>query len=146
MFGNVLNNLIVEEEMLKVIKNQEYQTVKEVELAAKRGCKTSKKSSARHWRELATAPVSDLIKETPGISVGECALCARYNVDTCKKCPLYKALGKVECYHSGAIYNKAKEAIDSARYSPSKRQRDLYIKRFRRAAEELLNILVSIGG
>ena len=132
--------------MLKVIKNQKYQTGKEVNSAARIGRREAIHSSIRHWRELATAPVKDLLsRDDPGFTVGECALCRRYDAN-CTRCPLFVKLGDVKCYEIDGLYHKAFHAIRDIRtgfIGCTKAGRDVCIKRFRRAAEKLLNILIS---
>ena len=132
--------------MLKVIKNQKYQTGKEVESAAGTGRREAVHSSIRHWRELATAPVKDLLSQSdPGFAARECALCERYDAG-CTTCPLFVKLGGVKCHKEGGLYHKALNIIRNIRNGSlgcTKASRDRYIKQFRRAAEKLLNILIS---
>ena len=131
--------------MLKVIKNQKYQTRVEVERAARRGRKSAIASSIRHWQELATAQVSDIVSVTcPDLTPDECTLCRRYRHSFCVSCPLYATLGGRRCYEDGEAYSLASTARWCARVADTKVQRDLYVKRFRRAAEKMLNTLKSI--
>ena len=132
--------------MLKVFKNQKYQTDEEVNSAARISRREAIYSSIRHWRELATAPVKDLLSgDGPGFTIKECALCRRYDAN-CTRCPLFVKLGDVKCYEIDGLYHKAFHAIRDIRTGSIgciKADRDVYIKRFRRAAEKLLNILIS---
>ena len=128
--------------MLKVIKNQKYQTCAEVKQAAKEGREAAIRSSIRHWNELATAPVSDLISRgLPGFTISECALCIRHS-GYCNVCPLFIELNNTECYGSGEVYSKASSTIKRVReYDHPKAVRDKLIKRFRRAAEKMIKRL-----
>ena len=130
--------------MLKVIKNQKYQTEKEVTNAATMGKLTAIQSSIRHWRELATAPVGDLVSGgDPGLCVHECALCGRYgDVSDCTLCPLFQAIGD-KCYYEGELYQVAATELRIIKRATSKRQKDAAVKRFRRAAEKLMKVLES---
>lgn len=108
--------------------------------------KAAIRSSIRHWNELATAPVGDLISENdPGFTVRECALCVRCNVD-CTQCPLFVALGNFKCYCAGELYNRAVILIKGLRgdeLNRTKLGRDRDIKRFRRVAEKMIRVLES---
>jgi len=131
--------------MLRVIKNQKYQTEKEVERAAKGRRKVAIRSSVRHWRELATAPVKDLLSDGyPRLTLNECALCVRYDINR-TKCLLFKKLGNKKCYQKGELYNKARAILNNLKYGESvdKSTRDANIKHFRRIAEKLMNVLIS---
>ena len=132
--------------MLKVIKNQKYQTCGEVKKAAALGRRYAILSSIRHWNELATAPVKDLtaVRRLLGLSVSECALCERYD-SQCYNCPLYGALGLVKCYESGQLYAKAftifSRLIGSGGNYSTKAEKDAAVKRFRRIAEKMVKVL-----
>jgi len=130
--------------MLRVIKNQKYQTRREVIRAANAGSDAAIRGSIRHWKELATAPVCDLISyDSPGLGTRECALCERYDF-VCCKCPLYVKFSSVKCYELGQLYTVASAAITRIREPRcSKATRDKMVKRFRRAAEKLIKVLES---
>lgn len=130
--------------MLKVIKNQKYQTVKQVERAAKRGKKAAIHSSIRHWRELTTAPLRDLTDKVIHFSINECSLCELVN-NCCNKCLLHKELGQ-ECYATGELYTIAHDLMEDIRSSCTlgKACRDKLVKRYRRAAEKMLRFLESL--
>ena len=133
--------------MLRVIKNQKYQTDARVRTAANKSPKDAIRSSVRHWRELATAPVKDLLsKNYPGLTINECALCGRYDTD-CTKCLLFKKLGNKKCYDDGELYNQAhiiiRDDLKNGNRNLTKSTRDRYIKRFRRIAEKMMNVLKS---
>jgi len=132
--------------MLKVVKNQEYQTREEIRAAAIESESAAIRSSVRHWRELATAPVKDLISNgNPGFTVAECALCERYR-GICTRCPLYVKLGDEKCYVSGGLYHKAFRIIENIQIGDldyTKAYHDKQIKRFRRIAEKLMKVLES---
>lgn len=128
--------------MLKVIKNQEYQTFEEVESAAKLGQREAILSSIRHWRELATAPVGDLVDlRWPDLAISSCALCMRDD-DSCKQCALYLCTG-YKCYCNNSPYNAAKNPYLMAKGAVGKAFKDAAIKRFRRAAEKMVKVLES---
>lgn len=128
--------------MLKVVKNQTYQTRKEVCLAAGRGPKAAIRSSVRHWKELATAPVDDLLGKKLSLSSGDCALCEKYS--GCYECPLYQRLANVKCYVRGELYHDALIAYQQIRDASNKIDKDTAVKRFRRVAEKLMNLLESL--
>ena len=130
--------------MLKVIKNQKYQTRAEVGQAAKTSRKAAIRSSIRHWNELATAPVSDLVSldKYPNLGLAGCALCRRYLDDDCRACPLHK-ITRCKCYDADSLYGTAREPFIAARNAATKKYKDIAIKCFRRAAEKMIRVLES---
>ena len=127
--------------MLRVIKNQKYQTYDEVEKAAAMGRRYAILSSIRHWNELATAPAGDLLgfNRSPDLGVSSCALCMRDN-DNCRYCALYRKTRR-RCYDDNSPYEAARVPYIDARHAGSKAEKDMLIKRFRRAAEKMIKIL-----
>lgn len=129
--------------MLNVVRNQKYVTFEQTTIAAEHSRKAAIHCSALHWKQLATAPLSDLINKTPGFSIGECALCGKFNQYDCSNCPLFVALGGVKCHTPEQLYDQASNIIEALRCNEyfTKTSRDIVVKRFRRTAEKLMKII-----
>jgi hypothetical protein len=129
--------------MLKIVKNQKYVTPEQAVQAAERSHrKAAICCSALHWKQLATAPLGDLVTEELGFSAAECALCGRFS-ENCSNCPLFAALGNTECYRSRQLYRQASNTITTLQNNehPTKALRDTAVKHFRRTAEKLMKII-----
>lgn len=119
-----------------------YQTRSEVNKAAKQSEKAAIKSSIRHWKEISTAPLKDVLdEEALKGSHYNCALCIRYN-DTCPKCPLLN--GGEWCGSSISTYGQAENERRKIGCANSKPERDAAIKRFRRRAKKMVKVLESL--
>lgn len=121
-----------------------YQTRVEVNRAAKQSEKTAIKSGIRHWKEISTAPLKELLEnELLFLTANNCALCGRYwNRGSCRGCPLNRT-GE-NCFDFDTTYNQADEEYRYIVDAPTKSLRDATVKRFRRRAKKMVKVLESL--